>query len=185
MNKVKLALLSTAAVAVVASGAGATFALFTASAGPSGTDMQAGTVELALLDNHDGSAISSPYFSLSEMAPGDKQTKEVWVKNDGTLDFRYQLDLAKTADGGELDDALILKIERWNGSAWVNWVGSVAFNTAAAPGALPNPGISLASGGQHGYRVTFELPTSTGNAAQGDSVEFNFTVSAEQTKNNP
>jgi predicted ribosomally synthesized peptide with SipW-like signal peptide len=160
-KKMGAALVSTALGAALVGGG--TFALFTDSAQNTGNTFAAGTLEISL-NKPDG----TKYFDISNIAPGDSGSATVTVKNDGTLDLRY--DIAQTLEGALAQGANGLKVTIKDSSGAVITPGDT--NRVLAPGASED------------LTVQWTLPRDAGNEYQGASATLGITVNAEQTKNN-
>lgn len=143
---------------------GATFALFTDTATNAGNTFTAGTLDISL-DKPDG----TKYFDISNIAPGDSGSATVTVKNEGSLELRYDISTTLTGALAAAPNGLIVAIK--------DSVGNVI-----VPG---DNNRVLAAEGSENLTVEWKLPLAAGNEYQGTSATFGLTVSAEQTKNNP
>jgi predicted ribosomally synthesized peptide with SipW-like signal peptide len=161
-KKMGAALVSTALGAALIGGG--TFALFTDSAQNTGNTFAAGTLEISL-DKPDG----TKYFDISNIAPGDSGSATVTVKNEGSLELRY--DIAETLEGALAQGANGLKvtIKDKDGNVIVPGEGNDRV---------------LASKASEDLTVEWTLPKDAGNEYQGKSATLGITVNAEQTKNN-
>lgn len=157
-----------AALATTALGAaligGGTFAVFTSSATNQGNTFAAGTVKISL-DKPDG----TKYFNIENIAPGDSGSSTVTVKNDGSLELRY--DIAEALSGDLASGANGLKVTVKDAS------GNVI-----TPGTDNNR--KLAAGANEVLTVEWALPKDAGNEYQGTSASLGLTMNAEQTANN-
>lgn len=133
------------------------------------------------------------FLTVANMAPGDTSVVSLEVTNDGSLELRYSLTTSTTdADGKSLDDQLELEIreETVNGCAAED--GALLYDGPLSGATLG----SVAQGAQAGDRVLddgdsetlcfgIELPLASDNSFQDASTTATFTLSAEQTANNP
>lgn len=161
-QKLTMAMATTALGAALL--AGGSFALFTSTDTNSGNSFAAGTVKISM-DKPDGTT----YFNVSNIAPGDKGSSKVTVKNNGSLELRY--DIAQTLTG-----------------ALASGANPLAVTIKDADGKVIVPGDNnrvLAAGASEVLTVSWELPRAAGNEYQGASASLGITVNAEQTKNNP
>jgi len=128
-------------------------------------------------------------FSVDPMMPGDSETVQMTIDNDGTADLRYAL--ATTASGA-LGDTLMFEI-RELGTSCAAFDGAPVLAATALDGAVLG---DVAQGGQLGDRelaaLTSEelcfrvrLPIATDDTMQGASSDALFSFIAEQVANNP
>lgn len=160
-KKIALALVTTALGAALV-GAGS-FAIFTSSAQNTNNTFTAGTLAVSL-NKPDG----QKYFDISNLAPGDSGGSQVTVKNDGSLELRY--DLTTTLTGALAAGANGLKVEIRDGAG--NLITPGDTNRVLAPGASET------------LNVCWLLPLDAGNEYQGTSAALGLYVAAEQTRNN-
>lgn len=135
----------------------------------------------------------SAFLSVSNMAPGDNTVASLQVDNQGSLQLRYALTTSATNDDGKgLANQLLLaiRVETVNGCAALD--GDLLYSGSLSAAAFG----SLAQGAQAGDRVLdasasetlcfrLELPIGSDNTYQGASTTATFTLTAEQTANNP
>jgi predicted ribosomally synthesized peptide with SipW-like signal peptide len=161
--KKKLALaMVTTAIGASLIGAGS-FAIFTSSAQNTNNTFTSGTLAVSL-NKPDG----QKYFDISNLAPGDGGATQVTVKNDGSLELRY--DLTTTLTGALAAGANGLKV-----------------TIRDAAGNVITPGDTnrvLASQQSETLTVSWNLPLAAGNEYQGTSAALGLFVNAEQTRNN-
>jgi hypothetical protein len=120
---------------------------------------------------------SSPFFSETNMAPGDMVSKSFDVDNNGTVS-RFVAVRAHTVSRSpvgspDLDDVLSLEIKE----------GATTLHSfTSLKTFLDNPdGVVLSvlgAGNSTSYTFIVDFPTSAGNEYQGRSVEFDLTVGA-------
>lgn len=142
---------------------GATFAIFTDSSPNENNTFTAGTVILAS-DN-----LTSWSEGVDNMAPGDTVTKDVYVRNDGTLELRY--DVAAEQEGYLLEEG--------------SYPAEVTYyrnGTEFTPG--NNDFVLAADDPQDTITIEVYLPYDAGNNYQNASGSIGLTFDAEQTINN-
>jgi len=120
---------------------------------------------------------SSPFFSETNMAPGDVVDKTLTVENNGPVPRMVAVrahDVSRDPAGPpDLDDVLTLDIKE--GATTLASFGSLKTFLNDADGVLLsilNPGDTTS------YTFEVDFPTSAGNEFQGRSVEFDLTVGA-------
>lgn len=141
--------------------------------------------------------------SLVNLMPGDALTRTILVVNDGGEPLRYSLSIATDdPDGKRLGDVLAVSVTIANSangpdSAEAGACGQLdgrAFDAGrpADDGGFgdPDPGAdpgdrSLAPGAAEVLCLRITLPLTADNAYQGARTTASFTLTAEQTKNNP
>lgn len=138
-------------------------------------------------------APDAAFLTMANMAPGDSTIASLDVSNDGTLELRYALTSSSTNDDAKgLAAQLVLEIRTETGNGCAALDGVLLFSGALAAAAFG----SVAQGAQAGDRVldaaTTEtlcfhvtLPIASGDAFQDASTTTTFTLTAEQTANNP
>ncbi|HHW40037.1 MAG TPA: hypothetical protein GXX19_02610 [Syntrophomonadaceae bacterium] len=136
---------------------GATFAIFTSTATNADNTFAAGTVKIAA-----GDVVQTSALTVSNLAPGDVYSGKFTVSNTGSLELRF--DTTANASGALFSGAnpAVITID----PAFVS-------DVVLAPGASVD------------VPFTVSFPIAADNSYQGASGTFNFTVSAEQLKNNP
>ena len=174
-------LAATLGLTVLTLGAGVfSLAIFTDTAASSGS-FASGTIDIT----------SSPTvaFTVSNMLPGDSDTKALTIANAGTAQFRYAMTTTAT---GTLGSALQLTVKT-PGTNCATFDGTSvlaattlagAFIGSSVPGA--NTGdrtLNAASNEVLCFRVS--LPIGTLNPLQGQTSDATFTFDAEQVANNP
>lgn len=161
-------------------------AVFADTEANAGNTMSTGTVSIT--DSPD-----SAFLTVANMAPGDSEISSLTVDNDGSLQLRYALTSSSTnVDGKGLASQLELaiRVETVNGCAALD--GALLYNGTLAAAAFG----SVAQGAQAGDReldagtsetlcFRVELPIGTGDAYQDAATETTFTLTSEQTANNP
>lgn len=120
---------------------------------------------------------SSPFFSQTNMAPGDNVTKSFTVQNNGTVPrlvaVRAHNVMRNPLGPPDLDDVLTLKIKE----------GATTLHTFSFLKDFLNDadGVSLSilgPGDSTTYTFEVAFPSSAGNEFQGKSVQFDLTVGA-------
>ena len=166
------------------------FSLFTDFAENGENDFTSGSVEISATP-------ASDFLNMSNMAPGDSQTAELTVDNDGTLQMRYAMTTTTTdEDLLHLDDALMLEIrtlgtdcDAFDGSQLYpplpTPTGTLADGFIGDPGPGGDPGDQTVDVGDHEhlcFKVT--LPEDAIGPMEA-STTATFRFDAEQTTNNP
>lgn len=171
---------------VGATAAADSLAVFTDTIENTGNTVQAGSVSIS-------SGPGAAFLTVANMAPGDTTIAGLTVTNDGTLELRYALTSASTNDDGlGLAAALTLDIREDSGAGCGAQDGNLLYSGSLAAAALG----SVAQGHQAGDRVLgassaevlcfrVHLPLGAANTLQGAATTTTFTLSAEQTANNP
>lgn len=162
--RVRLMWLSIAMVAVLIGGGIGTYALFSAMAGPAAADLQAGTVSL-------GSPTTS-LVNVTDMAPGDSDTKQYAVTYTGSLDAWLLLDTTltgdlTTCDGGKFTFTIT---DNAGKSYLANAQGQVA--------------RIVSTGTTTTFSLDYALDLSAGNPCQAKDATFTIRVRAVQARNN-
>lgn len=152
---------TTAGAAIMAAGS---FALFTSSATNTGNTFASGTLKISM-DKPD----QTKYFDIKDMAPGDSGSAKVTVKNEGTLQLRYDIAQALAGDLAAGANGLAVTIKDKN-------------DVVITPGADNNR--VLDPGATEVLTVEYALPIGAENEYQGKQATLGLTVNAEQTKNN-
>lgn len=202
------ALLAVSLVGVTAAaGVGVTYALFSDTKESAPAEFTVGTLELHGYRNQ-GDTVYGPMFyidgeddgqtDLGEdglyptglWAPGDSHRRVFEIENVGSLEARLT-EIGAEIEQGSLDLASALQVvvrhEHDNGPIVAQ--GSLA-DFIAAPQTLAGAPITLGTGTwpatpKTNFRIFVELPLSTGNPLQGETLKVTFFVNAEQVKNNP
>lgn len=124
------------------------------------------------------------------MAPGDSVAGSIEVRNAGSLDQRYHLQVRDTTIGGgahrSLAALLTVAIDaRAQGTPCAGspgGPGQISVRTAGNPlGTLVVPGRQLIAGGAERLCFYVTLPLSADNASQGGSASFLLTFTGEQS----
>jgi predicted ribosomally synthesized peptide with SipW-like signal peptide len=199
MLRIAKSLLTIIAVAAIATGAtGAYYSDMETSAGNSFTS---GTMNLKI-DGQDGTAVTTKY-TLTNWKPGDdKMVGQVKVKNDGTIDGKYWIEIANVVnnengcgtpetvagdtcstpgDSGELGSKIRGYFQE-NVSPWAHLNPSFSsIDSAAGVALVPADGGVLTAGEEVPVVLYAKwLSTATDNMAQGDSVSFDLIFHLEQ-----
>lgn len=167
---------------------GGTMALFTDSASVTANVFDTGTVDIS-------AAPATALLTSPAMAPGDKVTAPLTVSNLGTLELRYSMSGSLAAGSAALGAALTVDVR--SGVADCSDAGFGLSGAAVASGTLSASSFgNPAAGAQAGDRVLaagasevlcfqVTLPITADDTLQATSAEGLFTLSAEQTRNNP
>lgn len=162
-------------------------AAFTATTTNTGNSWSAGTV---VLTDDDSSAVM---FNVSNMKPGDTNTKCIKVDYDGSL--TADVKAYGVVAGTGLATYLTASVEVGSGGTFADCTGWVANATPVSfSGTLSAFGTThsnftnglggyagAASGSDRTYKVTVTLPSGTLNAAQGLTASATFTWEAQST----
>lgn len=183
-------------------GGGLTYALFGASAGPAEAEMKAGTVELHGFRDQ-GDTIDGPMFYIAasgdgtstgglpgryptgHWAPGDTVKRVLALRNTGSLDARLKTVSASITGDEALARALAVKICSTTSCTGDVYYSGSLWDLAQAPQLLSGPVAMTRTGPTKLMHFVVTLPTSAGNDLQGMTVQADFTVYAEQARNNP
>ncbi len=128
-------------------------------------------------------------FDVDPMMPGDSETAQLTIDNDGTADLRYALTATAT---GTLGDALVLEI-RDLGTSCAAFDGASVLAATALDGAVLGDVTQGDQGGDRPlaaqaseelcFRVS--LPGTADDTLQGETSDAVFSFVAEQVANNP
>ncbi|MCR4435351.1 MAG: TasA family protein [Clostridiales bacterium] len=146
--------------------AGGTFALFTATVSNGGNTFTSGTVVIT-----QDKAQGQIFANIANIAPGDRGSGTITVRNEGTLELRYDIAQSLTGALAEGVNGLKVTIKDANGNVII-------------PG-TDNNRILAANGGSEVLTVEWALPLEADNHYQGATAALALTFNAEQTKNNP
>ncbi|AHF05931.1 TasA family protein [Desulfitobacterium metallireducens] len=171
-KKLTMAVLTTTLGATIV--AAGSFAYFTDDTTNTNNTFKAGTVDIAVNgeSGFDG--------TIANLAPGDGGVDTFTLDNaKSSLDVQYTVTAtigegADTLIKGDATQDLALTIQKsTDGTTWTN---------VDTTGATWYP---MAAKGSEQYKISYSLPTATGNTYQGDSSSVQLTFHAEQTANNP
>lgn len=172
MNR-KLMMTLTAVILVAGLAAGATFAVFTSSKQNSSNVFTAGTLIIGAPN-----AGTNGTMHFGPAAPGDATTKDLYVRNLGTMPFWYRVS-AEMGDEctGDLYDALDVSIISpigWPvvGSAKLAELDKIILNSNM----LPTP----AGDAGEKFEYILSLPIDAGNELQGEKADVTFKFEAFQ-----
>lgn len=114
---------------------------------------------------------SSSFMTASNLAPGDQITADLIVKNDGQIDFTYNI--SAYMDGGSelLYNILDLEVSDSNGRVFYN--GKLKELNTVVLGVL-------AKGASNILKFKVSLPIDSGNEYQGLSMAASFRLNAEE-----
>ena len=168
----------------------ATGAFFTDTASVDANTFTTGTVEISTTP-------TTAVVSFSTMAPGDRVTAPLVVRNDGTLALRYSFLSTTTEDllAAQLDLTVKTGVTTCDNTGFSS-SGTVLYGAAdlgstggtkvlgdAAPGQSTGDRTLDASTSEI-LCLSVALPSATGNAYQGQTTTATFRFDAEQTANN-
>lgn len=182
------------AIALVGVTSAVTGAFFTDTKSISGNTFTTGTVKL-------GVGPTSAAITVGNMAPGDTVTAPITVDNNGSLSERYSVvSTTDAADANFLAAQLQMTIKSGTGTCTTGGFtayGTTIYNqgvlgSVAGTKVIGNPAQGqdagdrvLAPTNSETLCVQVTLPTSTGNAYQGDTTTATLKFDSEQTANNP
>ena len=160
----------------VAAGFG-TWAAFTSTTSNNGNTFSAASITIT--DDDAGATM----FNISNMKPGDTQTKCIVVTNGGASTFG-NVALTPSISGTGLQTYLDVNIDRGTGGSFSGGCGSfvevsadiyTGFMTGMA---TINDGAGWTASASKTYRVTVSMPGGTANTAQGLNANFGLTWTA-------
>lgn len=137
-------------------------------------------------------APDTAFLVVANMAPGDTSVTSLVVTNNGSLPLRYALTSSSTNDDAKGLAAQMQLNIRTLGTSCVAQDGAVLYSGALSAAAFG----SVVQGAQAGDRdlvagasetlcFRVEFPLASGDAFQSATTTTTFTLSAEQTTNNP
>lgn len=150
----------------------ASSALFTDTQSAGADSFTTGTVTI------DPNSTSTSGISAGNMAPGDSSSRNLVVKNTGSLELKYTVGSAATGDsslGTQLQ--AVLRTGTCAGSGTQLYSG--AFSGIAVSSAR-----TLAANATEDLCLTVSLASNSGNSYQGKTAGNNLSFSAVQTANN-
>gem|GEM_PF-3241969 len=163
--------------------AGATFAAFTSSSSNTGNTFGSGTLTLTVTPQ--GGTTSTPAFTVTNIAPGDFQTKSITLANTGTVNATLTKLVSvghSTSSSPDLGDKLTLQIyDDVNGNGAIDG-GDVLKGTGHVnDGSLTNIdlGFGITAGGSHKIvaKVTFDSDATDTYQGKNSSFDLNFQTS--------
>ena len=113
-------------------------------------------------------------FSISNMKPGDWAPRTITVKNSGSKDFTYHMQLSNTGEK-KLFDELLLEIKAVDKELYQ---GKLAEFKSV-------PARKVASGGKESLDITIRFPEHLGNDFQGLEAAFTLNFTAERKDTTP
>ncbi|MBM7654816.1 TasA family protein [Neobacillus cucumis] len=144
---------------------GGTFALFSSTTSNAGNTFTAGLLKV---DDVTGGAVLKDSVNIGNLAPGDKDTKELTIKNTGNLDAWVKIDSYST----DADDIVN------------NNIGDIFEGTNSVKLTFDSAPILIPAGETHSFKIGYNFPSSAGNEYQGKSGKVTFSVKAVQARNN-
>lgn len=158
--KTKLVLLTAVTALGATMVAGGSFALYSGQVKNEGNSFASGTVHIS---DYSGGAVANTMLNFSNLAPGDKDTRVITIKNDGTLDAYIGVNGPATQSSryGNL----------FGGSSPLQ----ISYDTAPK---------RVAAGQTATLNVTYTMPLSADNSYQGQSGAINIVIDAVQARNN-
>ena len=178
---------------------GTTYAWFTDSVTSAGNKIMAGTLDIQLFMHTETGAVeitdeSAPIFGPGSLAqnnaaetlwePGKTQVVYFSIKNNGSLDLKYKVDLIVTAIEKNLHEALVYTItpdaqygdinaDNWDDAGVKQVVSGINAQTQ-------EEGVALASGAEHFFALSVHMIEEAGNQYQNGSITFDMVVLASQ-----
>ncbi|MBF8264881.1 MAG: Camelysin metallo-endopeptidase [Dehalococcoidia bacterium] len=197
----KSLIISLLLIAVLGLGAGTTLASFRNTQSSAGNTFQAGNFDI-YIDGRDntGGHVGGPYFTVTNMKPGDTTTAHIEVKNvNSSMDALLRLYLSGVAQSpGTFADQLqaTVTLNPSPYSAWGSGTRYGSTNTVVYSGPLTgiigtntpinnldrafNQGQPFHPDDMAIYKIEVTLPLSTGNAYQGATLTGTFVVNGTQ-----
>lgn len=172
------------AVAVAAVSAG-TYSYFSASDVSTGNTLSAGTLMVNLENQNAPGDLS---FAVSGLAPGGTALVNFDVQNGGTANLPVNLrgfasGAWQSVDTPDNSLVKVVKVERWDGSAWETLVDTPAgitgmfyYSPTGANAAL----YTIAAGDQAQFQLTVKLDELAGDKYQGEAYDATVTVQTKQ-----
>ncbi|WP_433718688.1 hypothetical protein [Microbacterium laevaniformans] len=148
-----------------------TGASFTATDSVAGQSLGAGTIAVEA-----GTSASSAVINADDVFPGDVETTTIDLENTGTGDVRFVVDL----DEGAGTDAVLAPALQATVTVGTESITRSLEDWQSGEFQIAAP---LAAGASTEIEVSVELPTTTGNDAQGLHAGFTVRVDAIQAKN--
>lgn len=178
---------------------GTTYAWFTDSVTSAGNKIMAGTLDIQLFMHTETGAVeitdeSAPIFGPGSLAqnnaaetlwePGKTQVVYFSIKNNGSLDLKYKVDLIVTAIEKNLHEALVYTItpdaqygsinaDNWDAAGVKQVVSGINAQTQ-------EEGVALKSGHEHFFALSVHMIEEAGNQYQNGSITFDMVVLASQ-----
>lgn len=171
---------------------GATYAWFTDSATSPDNQIQAGNLDVQLYKWTSESAStnvsdsSTPVFPNTLWEPGKTEVVYLSVKNAGTLNLKYKVDLVVTSvTNDNLADVIEYTIDSSDTAKYgyvTSWAGN-GTKLTNAPGANATSvvDVELAPGAEHFYAISVHMLESAGNEYMNETIKFDIDVLAGQT----
>ncbi|MBR4873895.1 MAG: SipW-dependent-type signal peptide-containing protein [Clostridia bacterium] len=178
---------------------GTTYAWFTDSVTSTGNKIMAGTLDIQLFMHTETGAVeitdtSAPIFGPGSLAqnnaaetlwePGKTQVVYFSIKNYGSLDLKYKVDLIVTAIEKNLNEALVYTITpdaQYGSINADNWDDAGVKQVVSGINAQsPEEGVALASGAEHFFALSVHMIEEAGNEYQNGSITFDMVVLASQ-----
>jgi hypothetical protein len=152
------------------------YAAFSSQAVNRGNVLKAGTLILYADSDPDTTGVQTgSLFNLSDVKAGDTLTKQIFMKNGGTLGLSYNGQVLKTAGDDVLFSGLTLKIGTTSGGEDLYSGPMNGFTGFSTGGRWFSAGI-----GETLY-FTVLLPGDAGESLQGKSLTVNFIFNATQS----
>jgi predicted ribosomally synthesized peptide with SipW-like signal peptide len=181
MNKKILASIFVIGILALAIGWG-TYSYFSDTETSSGNTFSAGTLDLKV-DGKDNPL--GAYFSVSDVKPGDSNSKGIVLSNSGTLagkayiHFKNVVDSPGTTpepeptpDYGELSKNLYIKVLVDSTIKAEGYLSDIKSNSYELG--------TIAGGGSLTVTIQWSIPSDVGNVIMGDSVTFDIEFSLQQ-----
>lgn len=164
--------------------AGATFAFFSSTASSIDNTFDSGTLTLEVQPN--GNDVSSPAFTVSDVAPGDVNEKVIVLRNTGSIPSTstFLADIEhSTTSNPDLADKLTLEIwDDVDNSGTVN-VGDIQRGSAHISDAAwtnIDMGFGLAAGGEHKIIAIVTFDSNADNTYQNTNSTFTLNFQTNQ-----
>ncbi len=139
------------------------------------SDIETSTDNIFTAASLDGRISYLERFSVTGMAPEDSPSQKMTLKNEGSLDFQYEMKYQKTSGDDVLCGALLLTAK--NGVTTVyDKLPLQDFDTTTIAG---NP-YSISVFGQDKWTFSLELPSDAGSTLENKNCSWNFAIHAWQ-----
>ena len=176
---------------------GTTFAWFTDEVSNTGNKITAGTLDVDLYHHNDNSGVgteitnsSAPLFGEGSIAqnnasetlwePGKTQTVFLSIKNNGSLDLKYQVAIVVSNITKNMNDVvsyIITPDAKYGDDLDLDWNNGTRVNSGINVDAED---VALTAGAEHFFALSVHMDELAGNEYQGGSITFDIKVLAAQ-----
>lgn len=177
---------------------GTTFAWFTDSVTSSGNKIQAGKLDIELYmwtsatDSVEITNESAPIFQIADKAqagtktlwePGKTEVVYFSIKNNGSLDLKYQVALDVLDTDGDQDLYEVMKYAIVGDAKYGDitvWDATNARSAQLGINKVQAKNVTLAAGSEHFFALSVHMDETAGNEYQGGQIDFDLKVLATQ-----